>query len=464
MFPLFPFNCYLGFNFKRDITADYNVACSSKRPFIFTEEYLTGRIISPGYNVLAYYNQNVICRWLIIAPSDKLIEFFIERDAFGLDMEGVASLTFYDGDEVLSTKTRRFNISQRVYSKSNVVRVLFNGMNAPKAKGFEFYFQHVDKPIECSSPDDLNCRNRFQCYSKEKTCNKETSCSDGTDEENCPNEKDNLSFADSCGIPVIKPSILGAHIFGGEKVVPGSWPWLASLRFRSSSPINHVCGAAIINRSWVVTAAHCILNVPNDRFEVHFGRFNSIIPTSGKEVYRYIEKSILHPSFVFRITDESEVINSTYDIALIKLNAPLPVDNDYIRPICLPDVDIPIRENSAACVIGWGNPVKVDTEDLFLKQAEVPIISLDRCRKQHPQDANKIRDHVICAGRLEGGIDSCDGDSGGPLMILDSKSGKWKIIGIVASGVTTCGEQGKPGVYTSIPYYRDWIIQTIKDN
>uniref|UniRef100_A0A3B4WLD3 Serine protease 27-like n=1 Tax=Seriola lalandi dorsalis TaxID=1841481 RepID=A0A3B4WLD3_SERLL len=51
-----------------------------------------------------------------------------------------------------------------------------------------------------------------------------------------------------CGI-----TPMNTRIVGGEDAPPGSWPWQVSLqRFGG-----HVCGGFLINREWVVSAAHC---------------------------------------------------------------------------------------------------------------------------------------------------------------------------------------------------------------
>lgn len=453
------------FNFKRDFTANTDLACSiGKEPYVFTEDYPVGRIISPGYNVEAFYTKNVFCKWLIKAPPGKVILISIERYSFGLDDEGSAKLIIYDGPEEkqLAVATRRFNLSKIFTSKTNQVKIVFNG--AERGKGFEFYYKHIDPPQECSLTLDKQCRNKFQCYSKSDICDSKNSCIDGTDEEDCVRSEHDLSFPEQCGTPVIPPSILGAHIYGGEKVIPGSWPWLVSLRYPKSAPVDHVCGGVLLNRLWVVTAAHCLLFGNTKLFEVDFGRFNSMIDTSGKEVKRYIDQYFTHPSFMADGTVPENGNFTKFDIALIKLNAPVPIDNDYIKPICLPESGLVIEENSSAFVVGWGNPSKIDTEELFLKQAGVPVISLDRCKKQHPYDADTLGEHVICAGKLEGGTDSCEGDSGGPLMNYNAAKKQWQLIGTVMSGEKNCGEEGKAGAYAYVPYYRNWIDQTIRNN
>ena len=86
------------------------------------------------------------------------------------------------------------------------------------------------------------------------------------------------------------------------------------------------------------------------------------------------------------------------------------------------------------------------------------------------------------------GKDSCNGDSGGPLMSYngDFKGTKY-LRGIVSFGTTTCGNvrkqniiiiiyfhksilqkkkmfffQGNPGIYTNVQYYIPWILSHMK--
>lgn len=50
--------------------------------------------------------------------------------------------------------------------------------------------------------------------------------------------------------------------------------------------------------------------------------------------------------------------------------------------------------------------------------AWVPLIRTDICKMPHIYDTT-MSDGMICAGFLSGGVDSCHGDSGGPLACLD---------------------------------------------
>jgi len=62
----------------------------------------------------------------------------------------------------------------------------------------------------------------------------------------------------------------------------------------------------------------------------------------------------------------------------------------------------------------------------------------------------------ICAGYEQGMVDTCHGDSGGPLA-CQTGDGSYKLVGIVNWGGGYCGEPGKPGVYTRVQYYDKWI-------
>jgi secreted trypsin-like serine protease len=55
-----------------------------------------------------------------------------------------------------------------------------------------------------------------------------------------------------------------------------------------------------------------------------------------------------------------------------------------------------------------------------------------------------------------GMVDTCHGDSGGPLA-CQTGDGSYKLVGIVNWGGGYCGEPGKPGVYTRVQYYDKWI-------
>ena len=68
---------------------------------------------------------------------------------------------------------------------------------------------------------------------------------------------------------------------------------------------------------------------------------------------------------------------------------------------------------------------------------------------------------MLCAGIIKGGVDSCQGDSGGGL-ICQAAGGSWQVVGVVATGDLTCGAVAKPGIYTELQPYYDTILAFIK--
>ncbi|KYO47313.1 serine protease 27 [Alligator mississippiensis] len=156
---------------------------------------------------------------------------------------------------------------------------------------------------------------------------------------------------------------------------------------------------------------------------------------------------------------------SSGDVALLHL-AKAVTFTRYVSPICLPGTGVRFPPGLNCWVTGWGNLrccEEVPAPQALQKLA-VPIIDTGNCSAMYATDAGNrlqprhIRDDMLCAGYAEGKKDACKGDSGGPLVC--PLGSQWALAGIVSWG-EGCGVRNRPGVYTRLTAYRDWIRRHI---
>ncbi|KAM5159305.1 transmembrane protease serine 11C-like [Callospermophilus lateralis] len=239
-----------------------------------------------------------------------------------------------------------------------------------------------------------------------------------------------------CGQRTITRS--GNKIAGGQDAEEGEWPWQASLQQNSV----HRCGATLISNNWLVTAAHCFIkeNNPKD-WNVSFG-----LLLSDPKTQRTIKDIIIHENYHYPAHDN--------DIAVVHLSSPV-LYTSNIRRACLPEATYKFPPNSEMVVTGWGTLKSDGKSPNILQKGSVKIIDNETCNSGKAY-GGVVTPGMLCAGFLEGRVDACQGDSGGPLVSADSK-GTWFLAGIVSWG-DECALPNKPGVYTRVTYYRDWIM------
>ncbi|CAH1245322.1 NOTCH2 [Branchiostoma lanceolatum] len=259
-----------------------------------------------------------------------------------------------------------------------------------------------------------------------------------------------------CGRP-FHPHGPDGFVVGGTEVDRGAFPWQAMLWDIRPARNRFFCSGSLLNGRWVITAAHCIREsgVRKDDFIVRLGRH-----TTQRGVFEQTESShiveeiIVHPDF------NGDTYES--DIALLKLSGPEVTFTEYVLPICLPEVlDARrlMRSGQIGTVTGWGAVEEGGSYSTTLMKVSLPLVSLGRCRRAHPQFADDISKNMFCAGRTSGGRDACEGDSGGPFAAYDN--GRWKLLGLVSWG-DGCALQGKYGIYTRVHRFREWIVTYVE--
>lgn len=260
--------------------------------------------------------------------------------------------------------------------------------------------------------------------------------------------------------------ILTDRIIGGNDTSLEEFPWFVLLNYVNKKGVHEFkCGGTLINRRYVLTAAHCLNNAHLDGGErfvnVRLGDHNTAteVDCDDEEDLTIrvcadapqdigIEEIILHPGY--SKTDP----NQHHDIALIRLEREAQI-NWFVTPICLPDETfVGTRVGENVTITGFGHTGRSRHSGVKQK-AFIPVFDQQQCGNKWSRIT--LNEGQLCAG-AQFGIDSCSGDSGGPLM---TQRLYWTVEGIVSFGYK-CGLEGWPGVYTRVSNYIRWIKNVIR--
>lgn len=240
---------------------------------------------------------------------------------------------------------------------------------------------------------------------------------------------------------------------GSAAVEHTDWPWQAALKM-STWQVNDqwTCGGSVIAPTWILTAAHCVINDVDTRY-------TTISPSNiqvrvGSNRFEYggqaalVKRIVKHPFFDPTTRDN--------DIALLELTSPVYVDP--IRPVTLE------REGTLAClgtagvITGWtaqticGNPATV------LSAVNAKITAPATCRSAYPSDT--VTGNMICSEPATTSSTLCQADDGSPLAVGNGRGG-YVQAGIVSWG-NSCETPKLPTVYTRVANYVDWLQSVTK--
>ncbi|XP_036359157.1 atrial natriuretic peptide-converting enzyme-like isoform X2 [Octopus sinensis] len=228
-----------------------------------------------------------------------------------------------------------------------------------------------------------------------------------------------------------------------EDTAYGMYPWQVAVEHITGAysdfyySTEYFCGGTILHNDWIISAAHCFVGKKKESLIIKVGDHNKKIWDTYEQTFKVAEL-IIHAKYDDNSYD--------YDIALIKIEPNKKgngiVFNDYVQPACLPDKNTTYFESERCHISGWGNTGKAYPS--ILKAATVPLIEAHLCKAMYK---NSITPRMICAGYVEGGLNSCQGDDGGPLVC--NKDGVYTLTGVTSWG-NGCGHPRNPGVYTNV--------------
>jgi secreted trypsin-like serine protease len=247
-------------------------------------------------------------------------------------------------------------------------------------------------------------------------------------------------------------------VVGGSDAPAGLYPWIVQFSDRSSG--GQICGGSLIAERWVLTAAHCLYRRDGTPRPLNnlFVRHGHLRRNEGDEVA--IDEVYPHPSYRTGLMSN--------DVALLRLDRPIPLGER--SRLLLADGRSEgwmAAPGTCAAIAGWGSTLQADPYLIrpptrvaeVLQHAGVPLKTRAQCERALDEP---IDEGMVCAGYPEGRIDSCMGDSGGPLVVQTGLVRRpWLLVGVVSFG-EGCAAPGKPGVYSRVAHFRDWIAEIIE--
>lgn len=232
------------------------------------------------------------------------------------------------------------------------------------------------------------------------------------------------------------------QVVGGQAAKEGQFPWLVAVGSTGSgTPYQRAfCGGSVITESVVLTAAHCVEERDPDDLVVFSGSVNL---KSAKLVRTRVAD-------VHVAEDFNDPIDHANDWALLLLDKPVKA-----KPITVAQNPKAYQTLQTA---GWGSTG--NGYPAVARWVKLPFVNDNACANAYPGAFDD--ETMLCAGDLRnGGVDSCDGDSGGPLMAPTANGGRI-LVGIVSWG-EGCALPGKPGVYAEVADFNDPIEETIEN-
>ncbi|XP_069662650.1 chymotrypsin-like elastase family member 1 [Haliaeetus albicilla] len=241
------------------------------------------------------------------------------------------------------------------------------------------------------------------------------------------------------------------RVVGGTEARAHSWPSQISLQYYSNGNWHHTCGGSLIQRNWVMTAAHCVDS--NRNFRVVAGDHN-IYRSDGSEQVFSVSKIIIHPYW------KTNNFAGGYDIALLRLSSYATL-NSYVQLAVLPAEGSILRNNYPCYVTGWGRTSHNGQLSSVLLQAYLPVVDYQICSSSSYWGSS-VKTTMVCAGG-DGVHSGCKGDSGGPLNC--EVNGQYQVHGVTSFIYKyDCNTKYKPTVFTRVSAYISWMRNVMAQN
>lgn len=253
-------------------------------------------------------------------------------------------------------------------------------------------------------------------------------------------------------------------IINGTAASTSTYSWMGFL----ANEDGQFCGASLISPTWVLTAAHCFLNLSEDAIDIATGAQANVVfgsdtasPLATGAINAAIGQIQVHPSYQPDVATSPN--KDDFDIALVQLTEAV-----SLQPVQLLSSDSALAAGTQALILGWGTTAVganggINPSNQLLTALQQIVGEAD-CSTVY---GGAITSNMICAGGLTAvdTTDSCQGDSGGPLVVPTAAG--FVQVGLSSFGGTetgpACGDPNAPGVYAKVSALNGFIQQHVSD-
>lgn len=197
------------------------------------------------------------------------------------------------------------------------------------------------------------------------------------------------------------------------------------------------CSGVIVSKDTIITAAHCLKDFSSESsFRILFGKNSKEV---SSEFFRDIDQVVLNPNYAEIYSEDGQFLTSMGDIAAIKIVGEIPQSS---APVSIINENLKLGDFFELVVAGWGHMLNQGAEYMQFSKHVI----------------NKYwASHIVIREASSKG--ACNGDSGGPVYILDNQ--RLVVVGLVRGPHFPATECGTSIEFTNLSAHTGLIVELI---